>query len=231
MTVSYHGDVTTASPISFLQVLFRWRGSVWKHVYREMALWVVLYFSISIVYFLLPTDIQLAFERFAVQVDERVSRFPLELLLGFFVDLVYGQWKDIFENIGWIDNPALFTSAYIKGKDAATNILRKTIMRYLCLSQVLVLRDISLRVRERFPTLDAVEDAGYLTADEKDRLSKLHEFEQDHWMPTKWACELAMRATDDGRIATGSLTNGLFKEINDFQRKLRRLLEFDVAAE
>lgn len=30
-------------------------------------------------------------------------------------------------------------------------------------------------------------------------------------MPTKWACELAMRATEDGRVTTSSLTHGLLK--------------------
>ncbi|KAH7717917.1 bestrophin family protein [Aphelenchoides avenae] len=165
------------------------------------------------------------FENFAQQVDDRVSRFPLSLVLGFFVHLVYDQWKDIFDNIGFIDGPALFTCTYIKGHDAETRSLRKTIMRYICLSQVLVLRNISPRIGERYPSLDAMERSGYVTAEEKEQLSKLGDFEKDCWTPINWACELVMRAREAGKLATGPLANGLFKEISSFQIKLRELIE------
>lgn len=39
-------------------------------------------------------------------------------------------------------------------------MIRRNIIRYCCLTQVLVLRDISMRVRKRFPNLDSVVEAG-----------------------------------------------------------------------
>lgn len=37
---------------------------------------------------------------------------------------------------------------------------RRAMVRYMCLSQLLVYRDISVRVRKRFPTYDAIVQAG-----------------------------------------------------------------------
>lgn len=37
---------------------------------------------------------------------------------------------------------------------------RRNVLRYLILTQVLVLRDISLQVRKRFPSMEAIVNAG-----------------------------------------------------------------------
>ncbi|KAH7716400.1 Protein BEST-22 d [Aphelenchoides avenae] len=148
-------------------------------------------------------------------------------MLGFFVSVVFDRWKRIFENIGFIDSPAFFINTYIKGTDYETRLLRKTIMRYLCLTQVLVLRDVSLRVRKRFPSMDAIEAAGYLTSEEKDKLLKFSDFYEHHWTPTNWACELVMRACADKKITSETLANSVLQEINSYQRNLRTLLGFD----
>lgn len=54
----------------------------------------------------------------------------------------------------------LMTAAYVRGDDDRTRKMRRNIVRYCVLSQVLVFRDISMKVRKRFPTLDAVVAAG-----------------------------------------------------------------------
>lgn len=83
----------------------------------------------------------------------------------------------------FVDSVAHAVSATIRGNDLETIIARRNIMRYLCLTQasrshgiltscvigitkfitfiqILILRDISLRVRKRFPTMQSVVKAG-----------------------------------------------------------------------
>lgn len=55
---------------------------------------------------------------------------------------------------------AILITTVVKGDDEETTIARRNLMRYLCLTQVLVLRDISVPVRKRFPNLDSVVEAG-----------------------------------------------------------------------
>ncbi|GFT33677.1 bestrophin homolog [Nephila pilipes] len=50
MTVSYQYDVASSASGGFIRLLFRWRGSVWKVVYREMLLFTVCYIVLSLLY-------------------------------------------------------------------------------------------------------------------------------------------------------------------------------------
>lgn len=51
-------------------------------------------------------------------------------------------------------------ATFIRGSDIETRILRRTLVRYMVLNQALVLRDISMQVRKRFPTLNTLVAAG-----------------------------------------------------------------------
>lgn len=92
--------------------------------------------------------------------DDKLVYIPLVLLLGFFVTFVVDRWKNIFINMGFIDNVAFTVSNYITGSEESVVIARRNILRYLCASQVLVLRDISLKVRKRFPNMTSLLQAG-----------------------------------------------------------------------
>ena len=51
---------------------------------------------------------------------------------------------------------------YIPGSDEDSRILRRTLMRYMNLTLVLVLRSISIAVKRRFPTKEHLIEAGTL---------------------------------------------------------------------
>lgn len=55
---------------------------------------------------------------------------------------------------------ALLISSYVQGDDEETKMMRRSMVRYMCLSQLLVYRDISVGVRKRFPTHQSIVQAG-----------------------------------------------------------------------
>lgn len=57
---------------------------------------------------------------------------------------------------------AVAIAGYIHGTSEKCRIIRRNIIRYMCLCEVLVFRDISLPVRKRFPTIDTIVAAGDL---------------------------------------------------------------------
>ena len=59
-----------------------------------------------------------------------------------------------------MDSVAHMVTTIIRGNDSETMIARRNIMRYLCLIQMLILRDISVKVRKHFPNMHSVVKAG-----------------------------------------------------------------------
>uniref|UniRef100_A0A914PEJ3 Bestrophin homolog n=1 Tax=Panagrolaimus davidi TaxID=227884 RepID=A0A914PEJ3_9BILA len=137
---------------------------------------------------------------------------PLTFLLGFFVTIVVDRWKNIFANIGFVDNVAFYIANYVIGNDDETRIAKRNIVRYLCLTQVLVLRDISIKVRKRFPNLDAVVDAGFMQPHEKEIMDKIDNDFSKYWVPINWIFAICVDLRLKGRIAADVLLNGVLNQ-------------------
>uniref|UniRef100_A0A0N5AJ41 Bestrophin homolog n=1 Tax=Syphacia muris TaxID=451379 RepID=A0A0N5AJ41_9BILA len=225
MTIAYHLDISSSSPLNFLRVLKKWKGSVWKSVGVELSIWLTLYFSIAIVYrkFLSP-DAQRIFESFAYYCRSGVGDIPLTFMLGFFVNLIIQRWTDAFKNMGYLENQAIHISSMIFGKDDDSRLLRRTIARYLCLAQVLVFRDISARVRKRFPTYESVVKAGFMQSHELEKMDSYRLDYVKYWVPINWAFALVIKARKEENIK-----NELFpvKEIRNFRGNLQMLCNYD----
>jgi hypothetical protein len=57
MTISYSNLVFTSKGIgTFLKLLLKWKGSIYKMVWRELLIYMVLYASLSLVYRLALDD-------------------------------------------------------------------------------------------------------------------------------------------------------------------------------
>jgi predicted membrane chloride channel (bestrophin family) len=228
MTISYNLDVSSSSSWTFLRVIFRWRGSVWKSVFQELITWTICYSIGSLVYrYLLAEYQQIQFAALAHYMDERMEYIPLTFLLGFFVTIVVDRWKNIFANIGFVDNVAFYIANYVIGNDDETRIAKRNIVRYLCLTQVLVLRDISIKVRKRFPNLDAVVDAGFMQPHEKEIMDKIDNDFSKYWVPINWIFAICVDLRLKGKIAADVLLNGVLNEVKTFHINLRTLCNYD----
>lgn len=62
----------------------------------------------------------------------------------------------------------------ISGQDERGRLMRRTIVRYVCLCLTMVLTMIAPRVKKRFPTLENFVDAGLLLENEKSILDHLN---------------------------------------------------------
>ncbi|VDD89578.1 unnamed protein product [Enterobius vermicularis] len=196
MTISYTAEVSTSKFFVFAHTLFRWNGSVWKAVFFEVILWCIGYMILSLVYRLALSDSQQkTFEQVTLLCYQYMDFIPITFMMGFFVSLVVTRWWTMFNHIGWIDNFGLLVASYIRGVDEKGRRIRRSIIRYVCLCQVLIFRSISIRVRKRFPTLESLEFAGYVDENERLQLEDLK-----FWMPIRWAMHLIRDARYEGRI-------------------------------
>ncbi|RWS04655.1 bestrophin-4-like protein [Dinothrombium tinctorium] len=58
MTVTYSLNVAKARLCGFAKLLGRWRGSIYKLLYREMVIFCALYYSLSFLYRYLLSEAQ-----------------------------------------------------------------------------------------------------------------------------------------------------------------------------
>lgn len=231
MTIAYNHRISKASPLNFFRVMLRWKASIWKAVLFEVILWSISYQVIAYTYRFLPDYFQKRFQKFALNINERVKFIPLQFILGFFVNIIVKRWTDAFQNMGRIEDQVILISNIILGEDNETRMLRRTVARYLCLSQVLVLRDISIRVRRRFPTYESIIKSGYMNKDEYDKFKK-YLLREDYnngryWVPLNWAFSLVIQARKDGKIKSDIWTAKLCDELRKFQNSMQVLCNYD----
>ncbi|KAJ8357664.1 hypothetical protein SKAU_G00204580 [Synaphobranchus kaupii] len=228
MTVSYTLKVADARFGGFSRLLFRWKGSIYKLLYKEFLLFSGLYCLFSIMYrfFLTPKQQEL-FELTAIYCDQFTNLIPMSFVLGFYVTLAFNRWWGQYTSFPLPDNLMMVVSGNVHGTDERGRLLRRTLMRYANLSSVLILRSISTRVRRRFQTLDHVVEAGFMTREENKKLDHLYSDFNKYWMPLTWFSNLAAEARQEGRVRNDIALRLLMDELNNYRGKCSMLFHYD----
>ncbi|XP_014209410.1 bestrophin-4 [Copidosoma floridanum] len=233
MTISYTAEVATCRGFGcFLKLLLRWKASVYKLIWTDMLLFLTIYYCLSGLYRLgLEEEQKRVFERVVEFCRKHTSSSPLSFVLGFYVTIVMNRWWSQYITIPWPDSIAVFVSATIHGNDERGRLMRRTIVRYVCVCLTLVLASVSPRVKKRFPTMDHYVDAGLLLENELAIFQSLNnKFPKPskHWLPIVWASSIVTRARKEGRIRDDFAVKTLIDELNKFRGSCGGLVHYDT---
>ncbi|WKY05827.1 hypothetical protein Q1695_006214 [Nippostrongylus brasiliensis] len=230
MTISYSGN--------FCRLLVRWKGSLWRSVWKELLLYISIFYLVKLFYLYgidhLSEDeddrerYRKTFEGVCRMFNEYTKLIPLTFLLGFYVSNVVSRWWRQFECLPWPEDLLSLLCVAIPANDEKSQRRRHTIARYLNLSTALVWRDISKKIRLRFPTVASLIDAGLLTESEYDTLEKLQEdCETIRWMaPLHWIQQLMAKEEQENKPVAAFL-NSFANELKGFRQTLRKLYSYD----
>ncbi|XP_006859678.1 PREDICTED: bestrophin-3 [Chrysochloris asiatica] len=228
MTVTYSSKVANATFFGFHRLLLKWRGSIYKLLYREFIAFAVLYTAISLVYRLLLTGAQKRyFEKLSIYCDRYAEQIPVTFVLGFYVTLVVNRWWNQFVNLPWPDRLMILISSSVHGSDEYGRLLRRTLMRYVNLTSLLIFRAVSTAVYKRFPTMDHVVEAGFMTTDERKLFDHLKSPHLKYWVPFIWFGNLATKARNEGRIRDSVDLQSLMTEMNRYRSWCSLLFGYD----
>ncbi|XP_070709757.1 bestrophin-3-like [Pempheris klunzingeri] len=228
MTVTYSSKVANASFLSFHRLLLRWRGSIYKLLYREFVLFALLYTVLSLVYRLVLSDHQKRlFEKLSMYCDRYAEQIPVTFVLGFYVTLVVNRWWNQFVNLPWPDRLMFLISSCVQGKDEYGRLLRRTLVRYVNLTSLLIFRSVSTAVCKRFPTMDHVVEAGFMTPEERKVFENIRSPHLKYWIPVVWFSNLASKARQEGRIQDSIDLQTILKEMNLFRTWCATLFGYD----
>ncbi|XP_054269502.1 bestrophin-2-like isoform X3 [Macrosteles quadrilineatus] len=229
MTVSYQYEVASSTSGGFTRLLFMWRGSLYKLIYRELLLFIVAFGLLSTAYRNLFTEPQKRlFEKVVVYCEMFIAFIPLSFVLGFYVAYVAGRWWQQYMAIPWPDKVMHSLALYIGGNDIQGRMIRRTLMRYLNLSLILVLRSISSAVKRRFPTMDHLVEAGFMTRQELEMFQAVPNMEfNTYWIPCTWFIALLKDTKKSNRIVDSQGLKIIVEEFNEFRSKCGLLWSYD----
>ncbi|CAA97765.1 Bestrophin homolog 1 [Caenorhabditis elegans] len=233
MTINYHKEIMTSHPWTFFLLLFKWKGSIWKAVYMETIIFLICYGIISVIYkTAMGESSQRTFESLVRYFDKRLSYIPLEFVLGFFVTTVVNRWTKLYQTIGFIDNVGLMANCYIRGATEKARIYRRNIMRYCELVQILVFRDMSMRTRRRFPTMETVVAAGFMNKHELELYNSYDtkynsKLGTKYWIPANWALCMTYKARKDGYIESDYFKAQMEGEIRTWRTNIEWVCNYD----
>ncbi|KAL0967229.1 hypothetical protein UPYG_G00249460 [Umbra pygmaea] len=228
MTVTYSSKVANATFFGFHRLLLRWRGSIYKLLYREFIVFVLLYTLMSLVYRLaLPEHEKRIFEKVALHCNKFADQIPVTFVLGFYVTLVVNRWWNQFVNLPWPDRLMFLITSCVHGRDEEGRLLRRTLMRYVNLTSLLIFRSVSTAVCKRFPTMDHVVEAGFMTAEERKVFDAVKSPHLKYWVPVVWFSNLASKARTDGRIKDSVDLQHILKEMNKFRTWCSTIFNYD----
>ncbi|KAL1489718.1 hypothetical protein ABEB36_013654 [Hypothenemus hampei] len=232
MTVTYTSEVTTSRGLGcFLKLLVRWKGSIYKIVWADLVFFLGLYYTLNICYmYAMGDNAKKYFVKIVEYCAKNANLIPLSFVLGFFVNIVYIRWWSQFTAIPFPDNLALLICANIKGQDERARIVRRTIVRYVCVTFTLTLTMMSPKVKKRFPTMNHFVDAGLLTKEEKKIIEDLDNEYPNYsksWLPLAWAANVTTRARHEGIIRDDFSVRSILDQINIFRSKCGEMLAYD----
>lgn len=229
MTISYQRDVASSTAGGFTRLLFKWKGSLYKLIYRELFLFMGAYILLSLLYRQLLNKNQRAlFEMVVKYFDAFLNLIPLSFVLGFYVSYVASRWWQQFLAIPWPDKLFHSIACYVDGFDEESRILRRSLMRYMNLALILVLRSISSAVKQRFPTLEHVVEAGFMTNTEKELFSAVpaNEF-NTYWIPCTWFIYRLKEAAKRNKLLNSYAMETIMREFCEFRAKCGLLWCYD----
>ncbi|XP_025406006.1 bestrophin-4 isoform X1 [Sipha flava] len=233
MTVSYSRLVANGSSFGcFGSILCKWRGSVYKLVWRELAAYLMVYFALNLAYRFAFTEAQQKlFIKIRCYLAGHSASVPLTFAMSFYVGLVVKRWWEQYRLLPWPDTLALFASAAIPGTtDERGRLMRRNIVRYAVLAYVITLKQVSIRVKKRFPTLQHIVDAGIMLESEKKIVEMMDERSpmSKYWMPLVWATNIINRARRESLISSDQVVQTLLVELSDIRRRLGSLISYDT---
>ncbi|XP_072458334.1 bestrophin-2a isoform X2 [Notamacropus eugenii] len=228
MTVTYTARVANARFGGFSKLLLLWRGSIYKLLYREVLVFLGGYLALSIIYRFILTDAQRPyFEKLVMYCDQYANLIPVSFVLGFYVTLVVNRWWSQYTSMPLPDALMCAISGSVHGRDERGRMYRRTLMRYAGLSAVLILRSVSTAVFKRFPTMDHVVEAGFMTREERKKYESLNSSYNKYWIPCVWFANLAAQARKEGRIRDSSTFKLLMERLDQFRAKCGMLFHYD----
>ncbi|VDP20504.1 unnamed protein product, partial [Soboliphyme baturini] len=217
MTISYSDN--------FGKLLLRWKGSLWKSIWRDLLVFLTIYYVINFAYrYAFNEQQRSSFKVLVIYCEKATQYIPITFLLGFFVSTVVTRWWDQCSLIMWPDRFMCFVTTYIRGPEYL--LLRRTIARWCNLASALCWRGLCIRTIKRFPTMDHLVRAGLMMPEELETFERTEAPYGKWWLPLVWVSNLLKKCHDE-KVIDSVLLKSLIKELQIYRSGFGMLVMYD----
>ncbi|VDK29286.1 unnamed protein product [Gongylonema pulchrum] len=138
---------------------------------------------------------------------------------------------------------SLTVAGYMRGDTDYSRMLRRNVVRYVCLAQVLASRNISTAVRKRFPTVSSLVTAGelfkipevphyifgFMLPHELQKFEEIGaEMGSRFWLPIQWAISVVYDARKAGLIESDYFCERICKNINIYLTTGKEMIKIRI---
>uniref|UniRef100_A0A7E4UNF8 Bestrophin homolog n=1 Tax=Panagrellus redivivus TaxID=6233 RepID=A0A7E4UNF8_PANRE len=217
MTITYDED--------FGSLMFRWRGSLWKAVLKDLIAFYIAYYIILFAqWYLLEEQQKEYFTGWIIWCEIGSQYIPLSFLLGFFVAVVVARWWEQFNYVSWPDKMMMMVAANIAGPEHLQ--VRKTIARWSSLQSAIAWSGISERTLKRFPTDRHLVESKLMTEEEFDIYTNLEAPHGKWFVPTMWIINL-LKNLHQRKVIDSIQLDMLLKQVFSFRDGFAMLYVYD----
>ena len=149
------------------------------------------------------------------------------------MSLVVKRWWEQYCLLPWPDTIAIYLKGLVVGdseeKKVVARMVRRTVIRYCLLAYILCIRQLSVKLRKRFPTMEDLVKTGIVRSDEILRLgdeASSNVFVSNWWLPLKWSVEILTKAKDDGLLPNAPGFSHLVGRVSDFRYSLSEVANY-----
>ena len=236
MTYTYLDKLSHVHDGQFIKLVKVYKASTWKICQKEAKFFIIFYIFIHLFYNILCYfQVTSYYEKLSglLKVYQEKLTPSITFVIGFYVTIVVNRWWNQWEQIKYNDRIAhnILTTVIQKSKDdqdiEQTKLIRRTLMRYIHLGNILVYRLISSVISDRYPSYEHIISEGILTQKEKTILQNTNSLHEKFWMPFAWFSNLAVHAYDNGHIRSAVGFKEMITEMNDVFSSMEILIGYD----
>lgn len=228
MTVSYQFILYKITPMAIARLLFKWKGSTYKLVWKDLLIYILTYYLIRAVYELLSLEDKIMFLSIVEYCQRYCSYLPSLMILGFYLSRVLFRFFDQYSSLAFPSRLATNMDAYIYHEDPERGtMIRRTVIRYVMLSYTIVMSSVSTSVKKRFPTSEHLRNAGLMTEGELIEIEKKLVFRAKWNLPIVWASNLIAKTFGNYKNPDFIGYDMIIKDLSNFRRKLLKILNQD----
>ena len=128
---------------------------------------------------------------------------------------------------------AIFLKGLVVGtteeKREKARIVKRTVIGYCLLAYTLCIRNLSVRLRKRFPNMHELVRTGLVRSDEVARIGSEDSsqvFSSNWWMPIKWSIEISNQAMQEGLISNAPGYSHLLCRLAEFRSSLTEVANY-----